>query len=230
MGSSVIKPRLLDLFCCEGGAAKGYADAGFEVVGVDSKPQPRYPFEFHQGDALEFPLNGFDAIHASCPCQFYSITKHSHAKEHPDLIEPTRARLQASGLPYVIENVIGAPLHAPIVLCGTMFDLKAPDVDGQTLFLRRHRLFESNVWLTIPRGCICQDLKDRGERVGGVYGGGPSNRNKSWKRGGYTPPKQQRADLIGCNWMTMHGLAQAIPPAYTEWIGEYLLAAVGVAA
>ena len=223
------KPRLLDLFCCEGGAATGYYRAGFDVVGVDVKPQPRYPFEFHRADAMTYPLEGFDAIHASPPCQAYSVAKVTSSKVHPMLVPAVRERLQSSGLPYVIENVIGAPLHAPIVLCGTMFDLKTTDADGSPIFLRRHRLFESNVWLTIPMACRCQDLKDRGLRVAGVYGGGRAERSNG-RRGGYTPLKAQRTELIGAEWMSMHGLSQAIPPAYTEWIGEQLLRALECAA
>src|SRR6476661_8232697 len=103
-----MRPRLLDLFCGAGGAAVGYHRAGFDVVGVDINPQPRYPFEFHQGDALtalEHNWQRFDAVHASPPCQHYSITRHSHAKEHPDLVAATRQALQATGLPWVMENV-----------------------------------------------------------------------------------------------------------------------------
>ena len=115
------KPRLLDLFSGAGGAAMGYHRAGFEVVGVDIKPQPHYPFEFHQADALTFPLDGFDAIHASPPCQAYS-TMTRKPSDHPDLYAPTRSRLVATGLPYVIENVIGAPYTHGFVLCGSMFE------------------------------------------------------------------------------------------------------------
>ena len=220
--------RLLDLFCCEGGAAKGYADAGWEVVGVDVVPQPRYPFEFHQADAMTYPLDGFDAVHASPPCQFYSVTKSTHDKVHPDLVAPVRERLRASGLPYVIENVVGAPLEAPMLLCGTMFGLTATDTDGEAIFLRRHRLFESNVWLVAPTHCICPDLKARGQYVAGVYGGGSTDRRfaKDIRRGGYTPAAAMRRELIGADWMTMHGLNQSIPPAYTEWVGRQLLASM----
>src|SRR6187200_2858563 len=122
-----MRPRLLDLFCCEGGAAIGYHRAGFDVVGVDIVDRPRYPFEFHQADALTYPLDGFDAIHASPPCQAYSITKNAHDRQHPEMVEPVRARLVASGVPYVIENVVGAPLIDPVTICGSMFDLRAWD-------------------------------------------------------------------------------------------------------
>ena len=126
--------RLLDLFCCAGGAGKGYVDAGFEVVGVDIDPQPNYPFEFHQADAIEFVSahgHEFDAIHASPPCQAFSKTKTLHDNEHPDLIEPTREALIATGKPWVIENVVGAPLINPIKLTGQHFGMVAPDVDGE---------------------------------------------------------------------------------------------------
>lgn len=221
--------RLLDLFCCEGGAAQGYADAGFEVVGVDIEPQPRYPFEFHQADAIEYLIehgHEFDAIHASPPCQAYSVTKHSHSVEHPELIEPTREALVATGKPWVIENVVGAPLRDPLLLCGSMFNLWAEDEDGTPLVLRRHRLFESSLFLFGP-GTGCQH-DDR--QVAGVYGGGRAQRAKEgakWgARGGYTPSKAVRADLMGMPWATMHGLSQAIPPAYTEWIGRQLRASL----
>src|SRR5271157_573775 len=124
-----MKPRLLDLYCCAGGAAMGYAQAGFEVVGVDIKPQPRYPFEFHLGDALTYPLEGFQAYHASPPCQGNMIARHipSVGARHnntPELIAPTRERLLSTGRPFVIENVPGAPLKDFFQLSGMMFQLK----------------------------------------------------------------------------------------------------------
>ncbi|WP_334153009.1 hypothetical protein [Microbacterium sp.] len=232
------RPLLLDLFCCEGGAAKGYADAGFDVVGVDIQPQPRYPFEHVVADAIELlerlleggevaghTLKDLAAIHASPPCQAYSVTRHSHDKDHPELIEPTRGLLQATGLPYVIENVEGARdrMVEPMLLCGSMFGLKAFDVDGTRLALRRHRLFESNVWLMSAGGCVHD-----GDQVAGVYGGGRhrnvSDRDNPARRGGYTPLGKVRAELMGMGWASQHGLSQAIPPAYTEHIGGQLLA------
>lgn len=136
--------KALDLFCCAGGAAMGLHRAGFEVVGVDIEPQPRYPFTFHQADALTFPLEGFDFIWASPPCQGYTALKvMKNARKHPLLIEQVRERLDKRGLPYVIENVHGAPLLAgkTIMLCGTMFNLRSADDAGE---LRRHRYFEAN--------------------------------------------------------------------------------------
>jgi DNA (cytosine-5)-methyltransferase 1 len=225
------RPRLLDLFCGAGGAAMGYHRAGFDVVGVDIAKQPHYPFEFHQADALTYPLGGFDAIHASPPCQAYSITKNAHSREHPRLVEPVRARLQGSGLPWVIENVVGAPLLDPVTICGSMFDLRAWDhYIGQMVQLKRHRLFESQVMLMAPGPC----RHVKGMRVGGVYGGAWSkNRSTdpSVKRtGGYAPPDDVQRVLMGIDWMPRKPLAQSIPPAYTEWIGAQLLRALGVAA
>jgi DNA (cytosine-5)-methyltransferase 1 len=216
--------RLLDLFCCEGGAGMGYHRAGFEVVGVDIMPQPRYPFEFVQADAIEYVRehgHEFDAIHASPPCQAYSITKHSHDKEHPDLLAPTREAILATGKPYIIENVVGAPLIDPLLLCGSMFGLTADDVDGKPLALRRHRLFESSVWMM---QMTCDH--DPKVTVAGVYGGGrnrTTEKRDAARLGGYTPNSAIRRKLMGMDWATMHGTSQAIPPAYTEWLGAQLL-------
>lgn len=220
-----MKPRLLDLFCGAGGAAMGYHRAGFEVVGVDINPQPRYPFEFHQADAMTFPLDGFDVIHASPPCQAYSITRNAHSREHPDLVPATLARLVASNLPWVVENVVGAPLPEPLTLCGSMFELVADDhYIGAPVQLKRHRLFASSGFLMAPGPC--RHLA--GVRVGGVYGGAWSkNRtiDPTVKRtGGYAPPADVQRVLMEIDWMTRRELNQAIPPAYTEWIGRQLLA------
>lgn len=218
------KPLLLDLFCCAGGAGTGYDYAGFEVVGVDIDPQPRYPFEFHRADALTFlEENGhwFDAIHASPPCQAYSAMKHMpDAKEHPELIEPVRELLIASGKPWVIENVVGAPLNDSIILCGSMFNLGAAGFG-----LQRHRQFESNVPLRTPRDC-----NHSGPTIG-VYGGHVRCRSsKYWRDSGADFPGMDKKALaneaMGIDWMTMNQLSEAIPPAYTEWVGKQLLPAV----
>jgi len=238
-----MRPRLLDLYCCEGGAARGYHDAGFDVYGVDIDPQRRYPYAFHQGDAIEvmatlnaggavdfthpdghvewLTLADFEAAHGSPPCQAYSITKHTHSNTHPMLIDPTRDSLIESGLPYVIENVIGAPLHNPLMLCGSEFDLTTTDTDGLPLRLERHRLFESSIFLLGNGGC----RHDKRVQVAGAYGGGSSDRRhaKEVRRGGYTPAKEVRAALLGVDWMTLHGMSQSIPPAYTEHIGAQIL-------
>jgi DNA (cytosine-5)-methyltransferase 1 len=240
-----MKPKLLDLFCCAGGAGTGYSRAGFDVYGVDIDPQPRYPFPFHLGDALDvlrrllrgeaiaftapggsvvmLSLNDFAAIHTSPPCQFFSITSRAHSVEHPDLLEPTRQALRESGKPYVIENVEGAPLVNPLRLCGSEFRLRAEDVDGLPLALRRHRLFESNMWLMGAGGCSHDDTQ-----VAGSYKASrhrtPEQRDNPARRGGYTPALPVRAALLGIDWpMNEHELAQSIPPAYTEFIGHQLI-------
>lgn len=219
--------RILDLFSCAGGAAMGYHRAGFEVVGVDVVAQKHYPFEFHQADAIEY-LNAhaheFDAVHASPPCQAHSKTKHAHSVQHADLLEPTRAALITTGLPYVIENVEGAPLINPLRLCGTEFGLRAADVDGVPLAMQRHRLFESNLWLVGAGGCNHDDTQVAGSYEGS-YHRKPEHRDDPTRRGGYTPALAVRADLLGIDWpMTGHELAQAIPPAYTAFIGSQLMA------
>ena len=221
------KPKLLDLFSCAGGAAKGYADAGFEVVGVDIDPQPRYPYEFHQGDALAFVAehgHEFDVIHASPPCQTFSRTKTLHGNEHPDLVAETRDALEATGKPWVIENVVGAPLIDPLRLCGTEFGMVAPDVDGVPLKLVRHRLFESNIMLTGAGGC----RHDHTIQTASIYGAGggwtPRHRDNPERRGGYIPHIDVIKRLLGIDWMTKHELSQSIPPAFTEHVGQQLMA------
>jgi DNA (cytosine-5)-methyltransferase 1 len=137
------KPRILDLFCCAGGVAVGYSRAGFDIVGVDIDPQPHFPFEFIQADALTLDmkfLRSFDAIHASPPCQSYSdlAKRNRNAHEWPRLIEPVREILIKSGKPYVIENVEGAPLLNPVVLCGTMFK-------GLRVLRQQHSNYNENI-------------------------------------------------------------------------------------
>lgn len=225
-----MKPVLLDLFCCEGGAARGYAAAGFRVEGVDLNRAwaRRYPFTFHYGDALAFLRehgHRFDAIHASPPCQAYSTLAASLTPRqlagYPKLIDPVRELLQASGKPYIIENVVGAPLRDPVLLCGSMFDLTAEDIDGTALRLERHRLFESNVPLAAP----ANHVHDPSRQVAGIYGGGRSVRGtKGSGRGGYTPHLSVRQRIMGVRHMTQLGLSEAIPPAYTEHLGRQLLA------
>lgn len=201
----------------------GYARAGFDVTGVDINRQPRYPFEFHQGDALEFVRkhgHEFDAIHASPPCQHYSVASKSHngnADAHPDLIAPTRNTLSATGKPWVIENVIGAPLHDPVVLCGTMFD---------GLRVIRHRQFESSIHLHVPSKCgphqMCYTLDKRKPH----YGRLDEMTAFVMVNGGGNCSKAAAADAMGIDWMTKEELNEAIPPAYTEFLGRQLLAAV----
>lgn len=224
------KPRLLDLFCGAGGAGMGYHRAGFEVVGVDIRPMPRYPFEFHQADALEYLAEHgaeFDAIHASPPCQAFSDLRHMpNAKEHPNLIDPTRQLLLKTGKPYVIENVEGAPLNDPIILCGTMFGLATVSGNAE---LWRHRQFETNWPLLLVPPCAHR-VKPK---VIGVYGGHGRDRRRvitvvghtggSSKRDGTQQfTVEQRREAMGIDWMTGAELSQAIPPAYTEFIGRQL--------
>lgn len=152
------RPLLVDLFCCAGGASKGYHDAGFDVVGVDIQPQPNYPYEFIQGDAVEYAndlafMSQFAAAHGSPPCQSFSIAKRFNGSAAPDLVDATRAAFRRAGLPYIIENTPQAPLVNPLTLCGTMFGLAALDVDGHLLQLQRHRIFESNIALMAPGPC-----------------------------------------------------------------------------
>lgn len=219
-------PRLLDLFCGDGGAAAGYMAAGFDVTGIDVVHRRHYPGRFILGDALALSphfIAQYDVVHASPPCQAYSHTRHSHNRTHPELIEPTRALLLAAGIPYVIENVPEAPLRSPTVLCGAAFGLTALDVDGRPLFLRRHRLFESSsLLLSLP--CQCAHYRRLGYKVAGVYGGGSQDRARAetTRHGGYTPSAAVQRALMGVD-LPRSSLVLAIPPAYTEHVGRQLL-------
>ena len=208
----------MDLFCCAGGAGMGYHQAGFDVVGVDIKPQPRYPFEFIQADCLTLDrdfIATFDAVHASPPCQAYTDLRHRTGKQYAELIEPTRAQLNASGLPYVIENVERAPLHRSLRLCGTHFGLSANCWDGKHRYLKRYRLFEMNFPISGPGACTC-----RWQSIAGVYGnGGGGSMARGYKFG-----LRDGSEAMGIDWMRQAELSQAIPPAYTRWIGERLIA------
>lgn len=239
-----MKPRLLDLFCGAGGASMGYHRAGFEVVGVDIKPQPHYPFEFIIGDALHvmdnllrgaplfrrngenFYLKDFDAYHASPPCQDDSIATQKWKNRgyiYPQLIEPTRQRLISTNKPYVVENVIGAKrrLHNPILLCGLTFQLKVV----------RHRWFECEPFIMSPghssrqcHGAVTRKIAindPAGHGMPGhtyraltVAGHGGNSQSFRW---------QDWQEAMGIEWMTKQELTQAIPPAYTEYIGKYLI-------
>lgn len=206
------KPRLLDGCSKAGGAGKGYQNAGFYVVGVDIEPQPRnIADEFIQADILEYlEAHGheYDFIHVSPPCQEYSVTKTLHDKTYPKLIDPIRKLLIEIGKPYVIENVQGArrDMINPLLLCGSMFGLA----------VQRHRLFESNMPLVAPSPCCHvgraarRGEYDRGQ--GGIITVAGHNFNAS-----------VAAKAMGIDWMNHDELAQAIPPAYTEWIGKQLL-------
>lgn len=206
--------KLLDLYCKAGGASKGYALAGFEVVGVDIKKQKRYPYKFIQADCLELMkdmefLKSFDVIAASPPCQTHSITQHlrnaqGKSTSKIDLIPQTREALISSGKPYVVENVKGAPLINPVQLCGSSFGLK----------VRRHRIFESNLKLT---GSICNH-KEQGKPVG-VYGA----MRDEIPKGGHTAKSIEEArEAMGIDWMIWGELVEAIPPIYTEFLGKQI--------
>lgn len=222
-----MRPRLLDLFCGAGGAGMGYHRAGFDVVGVDIKPQPRYPFAFHQADALEYCREHgreFDAIHASPPCQAFTMMKTMpNAREHLDLLTPTREMLKTLGLPYVIENVRGAPMPSATLLCGTAFGLGV-EIDGEWFDLRRHRQFESGL-LLMSHPCR------HGKATLGLYGDHVRDRRRlnGSKDRGRDFSDRERMNLgvaaMDMPWVeTWEELRQAIPPAYTEHLGRQLLA------
>lgn len=199
------RPLLLDLFCGAGGAAKGYHDAGFDVVGVDINPQPRYPYTFVRADAMTYPLGGFDTIHASPTCQTRSRATawRGRRENHPDFLTPTLERLRLTDAPWVVENVPEAvwdgTMRGDLALCGTQFGLR----------VRRHRVFEYGNWtsFTLMPPCHCHrnrtllPFMHKGERA--------------------------FADAMECCWMTNVEARQAIPPAYTRFIGEQLLAHLG---
>lgn len=201
------KPLLLDTFCKAGGTSVGYSRADFEIVGVDIEPQKRYPFEFHQADAIEFIRKygrDFDVIAASPPCQVYSKSVFLSSGNHPDLVNVIRNVILKTDRPYIIENVPGAPLINPVMLCGTMFNLD----------VIRHRIFECDpaIWFP-PRSCY--HLKRTGKR--GEYDKGQN---------GYITVVGHNFDVriarkaMDIDWMIGKELSQAIPPAYTEWIGR----------
>lgn len=211
--------RLLDLFCCAGGVAVGYHRAGFEVVGVDIDEQPNFPFKFIRADALSLApefLASFDAIHASPPCQSYSdlAKRNKNAHEWPRLIEPVREMLIKTGKPYVIENVEGAPLLNPIVLCGTMF---------KGLRVIRHRLFEANFPIVVPPHGKHPKVHTFDKRKA-HYGKTNDMVDFVQVTGGGNCTIAAARDAMGIDWMTKNELNEAIPPAYTEHIGRQLVA------
>jgi hypothetical protein len=215
------RPRLLDLFCGAGGAGMGYYRAGFDVIGVDCQPMPRYPFEFHQADALEYLAahgHEFEAVHASPPCQRYSSVsgraRRGTRREYPDLVDVTRRTLLSCGRPYVIENVAGAPLRFAVVLCGSSFGLD----------VRRHRYFECSVliltppcqhWRQRPRFRSLDSRQKSAACVVGVHG-----------HLNYPGELKLRRRAMGIDWMDNRELTQALPPAYCEFIGRQLMRVV----
>ncbi len=206
--------KILDLFCGGGGASVGYARAGFKVVGVDMVQKKNYPYEFIKGDAMEILkdldfLNTFDVIHASPPCQFYTVAGNlmraqGKTTSKPDLLDPVRQALIAWGGKYIIENVVGAPMGG-ITLCGSSFGLK----------VRRHRKFESNMELT---SLECRH-KEQGRPVG-VYG----SMNDEIPKGGRTAKTlKEGQDAMGIHWLGWNSLKESIPPIYTEHLGRQIM-------
>jgi DNA (cytosine-5)-methyltransferase 1 len=203
--------RLLDLYCCAGGASYGYEQSGFQVVGVDIERQPKYKGEFVQADAIEYLKNNwqnFDAVHASPPCQAYSLSSmqfRKAGKEYADLIAPTREALITTGLPYVIENVPGAPLINSVQLCGEMFGLPT----------YRHRLFESNFPISVPPHPkhIYPNAK---------MGRAPKEGEFIQYVGHFSGVKKVQ-EFTGLYWLGQYELAQSLPPHYTKYIGLQLI-------
>ncbi len=221
MSDSAAPVRLLDLFCGAGGAATGYARSGFEVIGVDIKRQPNYPYEFRRGDALVFlrrVIEGWwpsiDAIHASPPCQAFTAYRrkgYGVGDGYPNLIPELRELLEATGLPYVIENVEQArpEMRDPVTLCGSMFGLD----------VRRHRLFETSFPLEVPR-CDHVAQVAKGKRFPGA-----TNRDGRYtcEIGVWRIPLPVQQAAMGIDWMTLEELSEAIPPAYTRYVGRTLI-------
>jgi DNA (cytosine-5)-methyltransferase 1 len=213
--------RLLDLFCAAGGAAVGYHRAGFEVVGVDIEPQPNYPFEFVQADALDYVgnldhwISLYDAIHASPPCQAYSfVSLHRPGlrETHPDLVDPTRELLQQTGRPWVMENVVGSPLRKDVLLCGEMFGLR----------LHRHRYFETG------GGFFVMSQPHQKHRLKGALDNCHVEDGYARQVAGNYADHESASAAMGIDWMNRDELRLAIPPAYTQFIGEQLAVFLGV--
>lgn len=219
------RPVLLDLFSCAGGAAMGYHRAGFEVIGVDKEEQPRYPFEHHVADALEVLEELAEtgsvfgrtiaAAHASPPCQRFTAYGRSDTKgwreNYLDLVEPTRDALVRSGLPYIIENVPGAPLIDPVQLCGSSFHLD----------VRRHRLFESNV----PLMAMPCDHSWQTPRF--APASNRTNLRSTVEVGVWRIPLDVQRKAMGIDWMELRELSEALPPAFTEYLGRQLALELG---
>ena len=223
-----MRPRLLDLFSCAGGASYGYTLAGFDVVGVDIAPQPHYPYAFVQANALDILkdhvfLADFDAIHCSPECKGYTNCNLSPKHRYQRLIGEVRDLLNKTGKPYIIENVTGAKRakRASLLLCGTMFDLP----------MRRHRLFETNIgefgiFIYPPRTCVHKSATI------GVYGHSiwdsslPGTPRKDGRKRPDSVPAEVGRRAMGISWMNKDELAEALPPVYTEWIGQFLLEAI----
>lgn len=207
--------RLLDLFCGAGGAAVGYHNAGFdEIVGMDIVPQPNYPFDFVQADAMTYPLAGFDLIHASPPCQHftrYRNVRKDITDRYEDLIAPTRTALKGANTPYVIENVPKAPIRRDVELCGSMFGLD----------VRRHRWFELGEMTMIDPACDHSVWTERKYKQSSTR----VNKRFTIEIGAWDEKLELQKECMGVDWkITVRELSEAIPPAYTEWIGTQFLA------
>lgn len=212
--------KALDLFCGAGGATRGLQRAGFRVTGVDIVPQPRYCGDaFVRADALTVDLSGYDFVWASPPCQRYSIANNIHGRtDHPDLVAIIRQRLVSARVPYIIENVAGAPLISPLTLCGLSFGLG----------VKRHRLFEANLLLLAPPcnghtgdwvSVFGHTVLERSPAIGRTAKGGPRFRRKHLG-------VEKGREAMGIDWMTRGELAQAIPPAYSAFLGRQVMGAL----
>lgn len=224
-GVPAVRPVIIDLFCGEGGAGRGYADAGFRVLGVDQdrRALARYPFPSFCGsweDGLSewlgvLRLSDIAAVHASPPCQHYSVAV-MEKDRHPDLIPVVRQTLSSLRLPYIIENVPGAPLEDPLELCGCMFGLTTR-LRGKTFMLYRPRLFECGGFQPaapqhLPQNHILPAIPVMGHGVPGWF----------YKQHGFGPSAAERARLMGVPWMSREGLAESIPPAFTKYLAQFL--------
>lgn len=220
-----MKPVIIDLYCGAGGAGEGYHRAGFDVIGVDINPQPRYPFRFLQADVLDFLAqytwvwSSFKpvAFHASPPCQHWSDLQKQNKRTYPELIEPTRIELLTYGLPYVIENVEGAPLRDPLVLCGTQFP---------GLRVIRHRQFEMYRFRAPILPHRKHPLVFTHDKRKNHYGKLDQNTSFVQVTGGGNSTVANARDAMGIDWMTKDEINEAIPPAYTEYVGGFLMDAI----
>ena len=214
LAAGVSRPKLLDLYCCGGGAGYGYEQAGFDVTGIDIEPQPKHRGKFIQADAIEYlkaHFHEYDVIHASPPCQAYSMASmqfRKAGKEYVDLIEVTRMELIKTGKPYIIENVPGSPLINPIELCGSMFGMRT----------YRHRLFESNMKLQAPEHPkhIAPNAKM----------GRPVKDGEFIQYVGHFSGVKLVQKMTGLHWLGQGELAQSIPPQYTKYIGRQVMVAL----
>lgn len=206
-----MKPKLLDLFCGAGGASMGYHRAGFEVEGVDIKPQPHYPFKFYEADALELPLEGYDAYHASPPCQLWAGGYNKYRKDYSDCLTPIRTRLELTHKAWVIENVPKSPMRADFIITGDMVGLPQ---------IKRERWFETNWWNNIA-------VIIKQERVYPTISiTGTGTPTGTYKAFGRALKLKEFQDAMSIRWMSRDEMSEAIPPAYTEYIGKYLMQSV----